>query len=89
MWRHRVGCKHCALETAWNRDPAVSAEEIIIHLKEHHQIGEPVEAVDYQFKLQRQCDSCLEPSVDTCTKCGQDFCSFHTGDIDGLCGGCI
>ena len=44
---------------------------------------------DYQLDRQRQCDSCLEPYVDDCTKCRRDFCHFHTGDIDGLCGGCI
>jgi hypothetical protein len=27
--------------------------------------------------------------VDDCTKCRQDFCNLHAGDIDGLCGGCI
>jgi hypothetical protein len=38
---------------------------------------------------ERQCDYCLEPCLDDCTKCRHDFCSFHAGDIDGLCGGCI
>ena len=89
MWRQRAGCRHCGLETAWNRDREVSEAEIFTHLREHHQIREPVEAVDYRLEPQRQCDSCLEPRIDTCTKCGQDFCHFHTGDIDGLCGGCI
>ena len=44
---------------------------------------------DYRVERERQCDFCLEPYVDDCTKCGQDFCDLHAGDIDGLCGGCI
>ncbi|MFA5110682.1 MAG: hypothetical protein WC443_04685 [Desulfobaccales bacterium] len=89
MWRHRAGCKHCGLASAWNGNRQVSEAEILTHLKDHHQIGAPVEAVDYRLEAQLQCDSCLESSVDQCTKCGRDFCRLHTGDIDGLCGGCI
>ena len=44
---------------------------------------------DYQMGRERQCDYCLEPFLDDCTKCREDFCRLHAGDIDGLCGGCI
>ncbi len=89
MWRHRATCRHCGLGSNWNQDREVSAQEICAYLKEHHNLGEPLEAVDYHLEGQRQCDSCLEPYVDDCTKCRRDFCGFHAGDIDGLCGDCI
>ena len=47
------------------------------------------EAADYRLAAERQCDYCLEPYLDDCTKCRHDFCAWHAGDIDGLCGGCI
>ncbi len=59
------------------------------HLRDCHGISEPQEAADYQSVAARQCDYCLEPYLDDCTKCRHDFCRFHAGDIDGLCGGCI
>jgi hypothetical protein len=89
MWRHRATCSHCGLGSNWNQDREVSEQEIFAHLKEHHNLGEPLEAVDYALEQERQCDFCLEPFVDHCTKCRRDFCRLHAGDIDGLCGGCI
>ena len=64
-------------------------QEIFTHLQQSHNITAPLLHDDFFIEQQRQCDSCLEPYVDDCTKCRQDFCSFHAGDIDGLCGGCI
>jgi hypothetical protein len=89
MWRHRLICSHCGLKSRWNRDREVSEAEIFAHLKQSHDRANPLVLDDYQEVRERQCDSCLEPYVDDCTKCGQDFCNLHTGDIDGLCGGCI
>ncbi len=89
MWRHRATCKHCGQGSNWNKDREVSEQEIFIHLKTTHNITAPLHSDDYRLDRQRQCDSCLEPYVDRCTKCEKDFCSLHTGDIDGLCGGCI
>jgi len=59
------------------------------HLKDSHHRDQPRYPDDYRVERERQCDFCLEPYVDDCTKCGQDFCALHAGDIDGLCGGCI
>ncbi len=70
-------------------DREVSEAEILAHLKDSHTIKNPLDPDDYQVVRERQCDSCLDPYVDDCTKCGQDFCNLHAGDIDGLCGGCI
>jgi hypothetical protein len=67
----------------------LSKAEIGAHLKNNHDCEKPRHPDDYEVKRERQCDFCLEPYVDDCTKCGQDFCNLHTGDIDGLCGGCI
>jgi hypothetical protein len=61
----------------------------LTHLQESHKISVPLNPDDYLLERQRQCDSCLEAYVDECTKCRQDFCRLHAGDIDGLCGGCI
>jgi hypothetical protein len=89
MWRHRATCSHCGLESNWNRNPDVSEQEVRAHLKEMHRVAKPQIPADYRLDRQRQCDFCLEPYVDDCTKCRQDFCRLHAGDIDGLCGGCI
>jgi hypothetical protein len=89
MWRHRATCSYCGLGSRWNRDREVSEAEILAHLKDSHNCEIPRPADDYLVERERQCDSCLEPYVDDCTKCGQDFCNLHAGDIDGLCGGCI
>jgi hypothetical protein len=89
MWRHRITCTHCGLRSRWNRDREVSQQEIFEHLKEKHNVPSPLGGDDYRVEGQRQCDFCLEPHADDCTKCGQDFCHLHAGDIDGLCGGCI
>jgi predicted small metal-binding protein len=89
MWRHCATCGHCGQKTSWNEDREVSEQEIFTHLQNRHKIRQPLDLDDYQVDRQRQCDSCLEPYLDDCTKCRQDFCQFHAGDIDGLCGGCI
>jgi hypothetical protein len=89
MWRHRATCCHCGQGSNWNQDREVSEQEILVHLRESHAITAVQYLVDYQVDRQRQCDSCLEPYLDDCTKCRQDFCHLHAGDIDGLCGGCI
>jgi hypothetical protein len=89
MWRHRATCSHCGQQSRWNRDREVSEGEILTHLKGCHQCDGARLLADYGIERQRQCDFCLEPYIDDCTKCGQDFCTLHAGDIDGLCGGCI
>ena len=89
MWRHRATCSHCGLGSRWNRDREVSEAEIFAHLKDSHNSETAPRPDDYRLERERQCDSCLEPYLDDCTKCGQDFCNLHAGDIDGLCGGCI
>jgi hypothetical protein len=58
-------------------------------LAAEHSLGEDREPPEYQLVAERQCDYCLEPYLDDCTRCGHDFCQAHAGDIDGLCGGCI
>ncbi len=89
MRRQRAVCNHCGLSSAWRRDGEESRQEIIRHLDNSHALGKPQEPADYQVVAARQCDYCLEPYLDHCTKCGRDFCAGHAGDIDGLCGGCI
>ena len=89
MWRHRATCTHCGQGTGWNEAREVSEQEIFSHLHDTHNIVQPLHPDDYQVDRLRQCDYCLEPYLDDCTKCGQDFCHLHAGDIDGLCGGCI
>ena len=89
MWRHQAICSHCGQRSRWNRDQEVSEAEILAHLKVSHQCETPRLLEDYRVERERQCDFCLEAYVDDCTKCGQDFCNLHAGDIDGLCGGCI
>ena len=89
MWRHRTTCSYCGLRSRWNRDREVSEAEIFSHLKASHNRENARHPDDYRLERERQCDSCLEPYVDDCTKCRQDFCRLHAGDIDGLCGGCI
>ncbi len=89
MWRQQAVCNHCGRSSAWRRDREESRQEIIRHLQESPALGAPQEPADYQVMAARQCDYCLEPYLDHCTKCSRDFCTFHAGDIDGLCGGCI
>jgi len=89
MWRYGAVCNHCGRTFSWRRDRKESHQEIRGHLQKSHGSREPQEAADYQIVAARQCDYCLEPYLDHCTKCGHDFCRFHAGDIDGLCGGCI
>jgi hypothetical protein len=89
MWRHRTICHICGQASDWRREREESRKEILRHLQEAHGRDEVREPEDYQLIVQRQCDSCLEPNIDRCTKCDGDFCVFHAGDIDGLCGGCI
>ena len=89
MWRYRAICRNCGQTSAWRRGRQESREEILRHLQASHGLGEAREPVDYQISAERQCDYCLEQYLDRCTKCNRDFCAFHAGDIDGLCGGCI
>ena len=89
MWRHRATCSYCSLGSRWNRDREVSEQEIFKHLKAKHNVASASAGDDYRVERQRQCDFCLEAYLDDCTKCGQDFCNLHSGDIDGPCGGCI
>ncbi len=89
MWRQRAICKHCSQVSAWSRDPEEGRQEILRHLEEAHGLREAREPAEYLMAAARQCDYCLEPYLDDCTKCRHDFCAFHAGDIDGLCGGCI
>ncbi len=89
MWRHRARCKLCGLESPWQGDREVCRAQMAFHLKAAHQAGRPREGADYEVARERQCDSCLGPYLDHCTKCGGDYCELHAGDIDGLCGGCI
>ena len=58
-------------------------------MEEAHGLKVARETADYLMVAARQCDYCLEPYLDDCTKCRHDFCALHAGDIDGLCGGCI
>ena len=89
MWRQRAICNSCGQVSAWSRDPEEARQEILRHLQAAHGFREGREAVDYLLAAARQCDYCLEPYLDDCTKCRHDFCASHAGDIDGLCGGCI
>ncbi len=89
MWRQRGVCQHCGRSSAWRREREESRQEIIRHLIEAHAHRAPQEPADYQLEAARQCDYCLESYLDHCTKCSRDFCAWHAGDIDGLCGGCI
>ncbi len=89
MWRQCARCNYCGQSSAWHRDPEESRREILRHLEKAHNITGAQEPADYGLVAQRQCDYCLEPYLDDCTKCRHDFCQWHAGDIDGLCGGCI
>jgi hypothetical protein len=89
MLRYHAKCSHCGQVSAWCEDIAASRREILGHLQAVHGIAAGREAADYLMAAARQCDYCLEPYLDDCTKCRHDFCGFHAGDIDGLCGGCI
>lgn len=89
MIRHQARCRHCGQASGWRREPEEGRQEMRRHLAETHGISEDREPPDYQLVAERQCDYCLEPYLDDCTKCRHDFCQFHAGDIDGLCGGCI
>ena len=73
MWRHRATCSHCGLKSRWNRDRELSEAEILAHLKDSHNCEIPQTPDDYLVERERQCDSCLEPYVDDCTKCGAGF----------------
>jgi hypothetical protein len=87
MWRYRAVCRHCGFMSPWQGNRETCRDDILLHLKEHGP-GQGQMAA-YELNEQRQCDYCLEEYLDHCTKCGRDFCRFHQGDIDGLCGGCI
>jgi hypothetical protein len=89
MFRYHAKCSHCSQLSAWCGDVEESRREISGHLQAVHGIAAGREAADYRLMAERQCDYCLEPYLDDCTKCRRDFCAIHAGDIDGLCGGCI
>jgi len=89
MRRHGATCSHCGLRSRWNRELGASEAEILAHLQESHNLETPLPPEAERMERERQCDFCLEPYVDDCIKCGQDFCNLDVGDIDGLCGGCI
>jgi hypothetical protein len=89
MRRHRAICNHCGRVTSWQRDREPAQAGMRAHLLEAHNLAEPMEPRDFEVFEERQCDYCLGPYLDHCTKCARDFCRLHAGDIDGLCGGCI
>ena len=89
MWRYQAVCRHCGLASPWQGDREGCEAEMRLHLKEKHNAAPGAAGADYEIDGQRQCDYCLEPYVDHCTKCDRDFCHLHAGDIDGLCVGCI
>jgi hypothetical protein len=92
MWRQQALCGHCDLATPWNRDREQSEGQIHRHVRERHGIAAPQPNGDYRLIRERQCDYCLEPYLDDCTKCGRDYCRLHCGSVDGIhgyCGGCI
>ena len=89
MWRYQGRCRHCHFASAWNGQEEQSRQQIMEHLRAVHALRAGRERLDYQLSRERQCDYCLEPYLDDCTKCRRDFCHLHAGDIDGLCAGCI
>lgn len=88
MWRYQAVCRHCGFTSLWQGNREGCREEILLHLNAEHDPA-PGAAAAYELREERQCDYCLEAYLDHCTKCDRDFCRFHAGDIDGLCGGCI
>jgi hypothetical protein len=89
MWRYQAKCRHCEFASAWEGQEEPGRRQIVGHLQQAHALKNTQENADFQLARERQCDYCLEPYLDDCTKCGRDFCHLHAGDIDGLCGGCI
>ncbi len=89
MWRYQAQCAHCNFASAWNGSEERSRQQLAKHLQAVHAVPTGLENDDYHLARERQCDYCLEPYLDDCTKCRRDFCRLHAGDIDGLCGGCI
>jgi hypothetical protein len=89
MWRYQAVCRQCGFMSPWQGDAEKCREGVLLHLGQEHDQAVAWEKADYEISGQRQCDYCLEEYIDSCTKCGRDFCHFHAGDIDGLCGGCI
>jgi hypothetical protein len=88
MWRYQALCRHCGLASPWQGNQEDCLKGMGQHLEQEH--GLPLgDAAAYELRQQRQCDYCLEEFIDSCTKCGREFCRVHAGDIDGLCGGCI
>ena len=86
MWRYQAIC-HIAADVGLDRDRE-SRQEILRHLQESHGLGGPGAG---GLSNHRRAPVRLLPGAlpGYCTKCGRDFCAFHAGDIDGLCGGCI
>ncbi|RJR43636.1 MAG: hypothetical protein C4567_05360 [Deltaproteobacteria bacterium] len=89
MQRYQAVCRHCGQATLWQGNREICRDEILHHLHQDHGLDPEQAAAAYELREQRQCDYCLEAFIDSCTKCSRDFCAFHQGDIDGLCGGCI
>ena len=89
MRRYQAVCRHCGFLSVWQGEAETCREVVLRHLEQEHHLTAGRESSDYELSGQRQCDYCLEEFIDSCTKCGRDFCRFHAGDIDGLCGGCI
>ena len=89
MRRYQAVCRHCGRATPWQGDRQGCLEGVWLHLKQEHGLDGAQNAAAYELQEEHQCDYCLEEFLDTCTKCHRDFCRFHAGDIDGLCGGCI
>ena len=88
MWRYQALCGHCGLASVWQGHREECLQGLLQHLEQEHQ-NAGGDAAAYELREQRQCDYCLGEFIDSCTKCGRDFCHLHAGDIDGLCGGCI
>lgn len=89
MRRYQAVCRQCGFLSPWQGGKEKCRQEMLRHLEQEHQLAAAREPSDYELSGQQQCDYCLEEFIDSCTKCGRDFCHFHAGDIDGLCGGCI
>ena len=90
MQRYQAVCRQCGEATLWQWNQEICRHGMLLHLQQDHGLAPgPMAAAAYELQEQRQCDYCLEACIDSCTKCSRDFCTFHQGDIDGLCGGCI
>jgi hypothetical protein len=89
MQRYQTVCRHCGLASPWQEDRQKCLDAGSLHLRQVHGRSEAQDLAGFELRQERQCHYCLEPWVDSCTKCSRDFCRVHEGDIHGLCGGCI